>query len=180
MGFDNYSIDTINDILPEEFYKLIDDNKDHIKKTFPVTLLHCVDLKSTGTFITNNLIKENKKEGYFFYIRDIEKLNLVGYVCIKNINKSIAKCEFAYFIDKQFEGKGIISKAVGKVIEFCFSELMMNKIIICTSKINTASQSIALKYGFQDEGILREEFRSGEGVLEDIIYFGLLKKDYNK
>jgi RimJ/RimL family protein N-acetyltransferase len=93
---------------------------------------------------------------------------------------SIAKCELAYFIDKEFEGKGIISKAVGKVIGFCFGELMMNKITICTSKINIASQRIALKYGFQEEGILREEFRSGEGVLEDIIYFGLLKKDYNR
>lgn len=180
MRFDNYSIDTINDILPEEFNKFIDDNKDHIKRTFPVTLAHCADIKSTGIFITNNIIKEKNKEGYYFYIRDIKKLNLVGYVCIKNINKSIAKCELAYFIDKRFERKGIITKAVGKIIEFCFGELMMNKIIICTSKINIPSQNIAVKYGFQEEGTLREEFRTGEGVLEDIIYFGLLKNDYKR
>jgi ribosomal-protein-serine acetyltransferase len=58
--------------------------------------------------------------------------------------------------------------------------LLMNKVFICTSKINTASQRIATKHGFQQEGILREEFKSGDEMLEDIVYFGLLKSDYER
>ncbi|HEU4496474.1 MAG TPA: GNAT family protein, partial [Flavobacterium sp.] len=57
--------------------------------------------------------------------------------------------------------------------------LQMNKIIICTSKANFGSQKIAAKLGFAQEGILREEFKNGEEILEDIIYFGLLKSDYH-
>ena len=85
-----------------------------------------------------------------------------------------------YFIDTDFEGKGIISKAVSEVISFCFNELKMNKIFICTSKINFGSQQIALKNGFVQEGTLRQEFKNGEGILEDINYYGLLKSDYER
>ena len=88
------------------------------------------------------------------------------------------KCELAYFIDQDFEGQGIISKAVSQTIGFCFKELMMNKMYICTSKINTCSQRIASKNGFQKEGVLREEFKNGKANLEDIVYFGLLKSEY--
>ena len=56
----------------------------------------------------------------------------------------------------------------------------MNKIFICTSKINFSSQQIALKNGFIYEGTLREEFKNFEGYLEDINYYGLLKSDYEK
>jgi ribosomal-protein-serine acetyltransferase len=178
MKFDNWQVDTIENILPEEFFKLIENNKNHIEKTFPVTLVNCADLEKTVDFIANNIEIEKRKDGYYFYIRNSTTNDLIGYVCIKNINKTILKCELAYFVDAAFEGKGIISKAVSQTIAFCFNELMMNKIFICTSKINLGSQRIALKHGFQQEGILREEFKNGDGILEDINYYGLLKSDY--
>jgi ribosomal-protein-serine acetyltransferase len=105
---------------------------------------------------------------------------LIGYLGIKKIDYTISKCELFYFIDKNFEGKGIISRAVSDIVSICFKELKMNKIFICTSKINFGSQQIALKNGFVQEGTLREEFKNGEGVLEDINYYGLLKSDYEK
>ncbi|MGK4566640.1 GNAT family N-acetyltransferase [Flavobacterium sp. 3HN19-14] len=180
MAFENWKTERLTDILPEEFYNLIRKNKRHIEKTFPVTVDNCASFEKTLQFLGENIEKEESGEGYYFYLRNTETGNLIGYVCIKNINKSIFKCELAYFIDSEFEGKGIISKAVSQTLDFCFGELNMNKVFICTSLINKGSQRIATKHGFQQEGILREEFKSGYGVLEDIVYFGLLKKDYNE
>ena len=178
MKFTNRKLDKIEDILAEEFFYLIDRNLNHITKTFPVTVSNCFDLEKTNEFITNNIQIEKDKTGYYFYIRNLETNNLIGYICIKKIDFNISKCELAYFIDKDFEGKRIISKAVSDVIGICFKELSMNKIFICTSKINFRSQRIALKLGFIQEGILREEFKNSEGNLEDINYYGLLKSDY--
>ncbi len=178
MKFANWKIDKIENILVEEFFDLIDKNRNHISKTFPVTVSNCNDLQKSKLFITNNIQIEKNKEGYYFYIRNLETNKLIGYICIKKIDYNISKCELAYFIDKDFEGKGVISEAVSDVIKICFNNLMLNKVFICTSKINIASQQIALKHGFQQEGILRKEFKNGNGVLEDIIYFGLLKSDY--
>jgi RimJ/RimL family protein N-acetyltransferase len=178
MEFSNWKLDKIENIRFEEFFDLIENNRSRIKKTFPVTVSNCVNLKATEEFISKNIQIEIERTGYYFYVRNIETNNLIGYIGIKKIDYHISKCELFYFIDNDFEGKGIISKAVSDVIAICFKELSMNKIFICTSKINFGSQQIALKNGFIHEGTLREEFKNHEGVLEDINYYGLLKSDY--
>jgi ribosomal-protein-serine acetyltransferase len=180
MEFSNWKLDKIENIRFEEFFELIDNNRNRIQKTFPVTISNCIDLNATEEFITKNLQIEKEKSGYYFYVRNIETNCLIGYIGIKKIDYHISKCELFYFIDKNFEGKGIISKAISEVIGFCFKELKMNKIFICTSKINFGSQQIALKNGFVQEGTLRQEFKNFEGILEDINYYGLLKSDYER
>lgn len=180
MQFENWKTETVTDILPEEFYELIDSNREHIRKTFPVTLSNCLDLESTRKFITDKIGKERVNEGYYFYLRHLESQKLIGYLCIKTIDLKIMKCELAYFIDTAFEGKGIVSKAIVAVITYCFETLKMNKVFICTSRVNAASQRIATKQGFKQEGILRSEFKNGDGILEDIVYFGLLKSEWNE
>lgn len=178
MKFNNWKLDKIENIHFKEFFDLIENNRNRIQKTFPVTVSNCIDLKTTEEFITKNIQIEKEKTGYYFYVRNLENNNLIGYIGIKKIDYHISKCELFYFSDTDFEGKGIISKAISEVIGFCFNELKMNKIFICTSKINFGSQQIALKNGFVLEGTLRQEFKNGEGILEDINYYGLLKSDY--
>ena len=180
MKFNNWKIDKLENISSEEFFDLIDRNKERLKNTFPATLSHCFNHEATIDFLKFNEGKEGNKENYFFYIRNLETNNLIGYVGIKKIDLNVSKCELFYFIDKDFKGQGIISSAVSKTIDFCYKDLKMNKIFICTSKINFGSQQIALKNGFLQEGILREEFKNGDGILEDIIYYGLLKKEYKR
>ena len=179
MSFTDWKTERIESIFPEDFYALIEKNAKHIEKTFPVTLSHCLDLEKTKNFIAYNQDKENHKEGYYFYPRDIKTNALIGYLCIKSIDNRISKCELGYFVDEDYQGKGITSKLVSETLDFCFNTLKMNKVFICTSKINKASQQIALKHHFKQEGILRDEFKGGDGTLEDVVYFGLLKSEYN-
>lgn len=176
----NWKIDKIDTVNYVDFYNMIIRNAERLKNTFPVTLSHCLNLEATMDFLKFNADKENNKENYFFYIKDLETNKLIGYLGIKSIDYKVSKCELFYFIDKDFEGKGIITKAVSEVIFYCFDNLQMNKIFICTSKVNFGSQKIAIKNGFIQEGILREEFKNGDGILEDIVYFGLIKADYEK
>ncbi|WP_431243456.1 GNAT family N-acetyltransferase [Flavobacterium sp. P21] len=180
MSFTDWKTDRIEDILAEEFYKLIDKNRNHIGQTFPVTLANSDSLKKAKDFIAFAIDKEKNKEGYYFYARDLKTNTLIGYLCIKSIDFRISKCELGYFTDENFQGKGITSKMVSNALDFCFNELLMNKVFICTSEINIASQRIALKHNFKQEGILRDEFRNGDGELQNTVYFGLLKSEYIK
>ena len=180
MSFTDWKTDRIENILPEEFYKLIDKNKNHIGKTFPVTLANSDSAEKAEDFILVSKDREKNSEGFHFYARDIKTNNLIGYLCVKTIDYRISKCELGYFIDEDFQGKGITSKMVSDTLDFCFNELNLNKVFICTSEINLASQRIALKHNFKQEGILRDEFRNGDGTLQNSVYFGLLKSEYIK
>lgn len=179
MSFTDWKTETIDHILPEEFYNLTEKNKSHIGKTFPVTLANSDSLKKAAHFLKVSLDKEKNKEGYHFYARDIKTNALIGYLCVKTIDYRISKSELGYFTDQEYQGKGITSKMVADALDFCFNTLMLNKVFICTSEINLASQRIALKHNFKQEGILRDEFRNGDGELQNTVYFGLLKSEYN-
>jgi len=180
MDFTDWKTDRIEHILPNEFYELIDKNRDQIGHTFPVTLANSDSPENAENFISVSKDREKNSEGYYFYARDIKTNKLIGYLCVKTIDYRISKCELGYFIDKDYQGKGITSKMVSDALEFCFKELMMNKVFICTSEVNLASQRIALKHNFKQEGILRDEFRNGDGQLQNTVYFGLLKSEYIK
>ncbi|MHC0444486.1 GNAT family N-acetyltransferase [Flavobacterium sp. 3-218] len=179
MSFTNWKTDRIENILPEEFYKLIEKNTNHIAKTFPVTLANSDSLSKAKDFIAVNSDKEKNNEGFFFFARNTNTNELIGYLCVKTIDYRISKCELGYFIDEDYQGKGITSKMVSEALDFCFNELLMNK-VICTSEVNLASQRIALKHNFKQEGILRDEFRNGDGELQNSVYFGLLKSEYEE
>lgn len=180
MSFTDWKTDRIENILPEEFYKLIDKNKNHIGKTFPVTLAKSDSLEKAQNFIKASIEKEINKDGFHFYARDIKSNHLIGYLCVKTVDYRISKCELGYFTDEDYQGKGITSKMVSDALDFCFNELILNKVFICTSEVNVASQRIALKHNFKQEGILRDEFRNGDGELQNSVYFGLLKSEYYK
>ena len=91
MKFENWKIETIAEILPREFYCLIETNRSHISKTFPVTVSSCENLENTIEFLSESKKKQEKTEGYFFYIRHTETKTLIGFVCVKNIDKKIKK-----------------------------------------------------------------------------------------
>ena len=176
--FDHWELLRLEDIRAEAFYQLVKTNKDFIEKGFPVTVSRCASLEKTIAFLKENTEKVAQKEGYYFYLRHLQTQKLIGYFCVKNLNFSIYKAELAYFIDQDFANQGIVSGVLPQILDFCFETLGMNKVFICTSRHNLASQRVAEKLGFKNEGLLRQEFRNESGVLEDIYYFGLLKSDY--
>ena len=180
MKFKNWDIDRLNDVRTDEFYELVANNTAHISRTFPVTVSSCRTASETAEFLAAAADKEREGKGYHFFIRNLETERLIGYICVKNIEKRIPKCELAYFVDQDYNRRGIISSALEDILAICFTSLGMNKVLICTAPDNRGSQRIAIKNGFKLEGIHRQEFRNGDGILEDINYYGLIKSDFNE
>lgn len=176
----NWELVSFDYCTPEDYYTLITHNKEHILATFPVTVRTCESPEKATFHFEKYLEMMHDGEGYYFLAQLQPAKKYIGYFVVKNIDEKINRCEFAYFIDKDHQGKGYTSQIVAAMVAFSFETLEMNKIIICTSKENIASQRVALKNGFTREGVLREEFKNYENQLEDVVYFGLLKSDYLK
>jgi len=103
----SWEINTIDAILPEEFFALVERNRRHIVNTFPVTLSGCGTPERTIAFLIQAAENQEKGDNYYFYLRDTQSKKLIGYICVKNINRYIHKCELGYFIDKDYQGQGI-------------------------------------------------------------------------
>ena len=157
-----------------QFLNLIDRNRQRLLDFFPVTTASITNLESAFKYVDQHLAMEARKEQYILVLEDKEML-LQGMIIIKNIDWRVPKAELAYFIDKNLQGQGIMTKALGEAVTYGFEELGMNRLFIITSVDNLSSRRIAEKNGFEAEGVLRKNFRISNGELIDNVCYGKLK-----
>lgn len=174
MNFDNYSIRPICEDDALEFYHLVERNRVRLSY-FPNILKANKDLNSAKTLIIERIGLSEKREFFTFVIIDNMTDEVVGAIFLYNFDWIIAKAEMGFFLDNNFEGKGIITKSAFHVINYCFSILGLNKIFMRISMENISSKRVAEKSGFVIEGVLRKEFMMPDGELIDMAYYGLLK-----
>ena len=161
----------------EDFYCLIRNNRTILEAYLPITTRASKDLASTEHYLHDLVEKREQKEWYTMVIE--HESQLVGIIYIKSINWMIAKCELGYFMDEDFQGKGLMTQAVKQAIDYCFDTLRMHKIFARIGTENLASKQVALKAGFILEGVLKDDYRTGEGKLVDVEYYGLINS-YSK
>ena len=74
--------------------------------------------------------------------------------CGMRINTFASSGDIGYWIDGEFEGRGIISRSARALVTSCISELGLTKVDLRTSIGNTRSRAVAERLGFTYEGIL--------------------------
>ncbi len=172
----NNMIETQLKIIEEkefkDFFQLIDRNKKRLKRYFPLTVQKNESIESTIEYLKEIAEKTDNRETYVFGIYTQEKL--IGVIYIKEIDWRIPKCELGYFIDKKFEGKGLMSKVIEETTKYCFERLKIEKIFLKIGSENIGSKRLAIKNGFLLEGILRNEFRIETNELINVEYYGKL------
>jgi RimJ/RimL family protein N-acetyltransferase len=149
-----------------QLLELIDRNRPRLLNYFPMTAASITNLTSSFTFV-NEKLELAKKKNHFVMLIENEEKQLRGLFFLKNIDWGVPKAELAYFIDKDLEGKGVMTKALCEVVNYGFYTLGMNRLYIITGVDNHASRKIAEKNGFEVEGILRRNFRIASGELVD-------------
>ncbi len=82
-------------------------------------------------------------------------------------------------LDERFQGRGIISRALAKVLEHAFTDLAFNRIELRCIVTNTPSRRVAERAGFVLEGQLRQaEFLDGR--FQDDLVYSLLASEYRQ
>ncbi len=159
----------------EELHNLIERNRERLIMYFPKTSVTIKDVEAAKKFAKQKVKQALEREQFCFVISINSYNGIIGMVMVKNIDWTIPKGELAYFIDENYEGIGITSNAVKFVVEYCFKELEMEKLYIKFNPENAGSKRVAIKNGFEKEGLLKREFRTGHGELSDVERYGLLR-----
>ena len=178
MEIENYRIKLLQLDDAQSLINLIDSNRERLLKYFPITTSSVTNLETASSYIADMVSKAKNKEFFSYLIKDKNTNVIVGMYILKNFEWRIPKCELAYFIDKNHEGKGIVSKVTKGMVDFCFKKLGLNKVWIETGEENFGSKTVALKNGFKLEGLLRQNFRDSDDNLINVEYYGLIKNDW--
>jgi len=177
MTFDNFAIRPVNIEDAKGYLHLINSNRDRIEKYFPKTARTVTNTQNAVSHLIERVAQSERKEFILFLITETTTENIVGIVFLKDINWNIPKAELGFFVDRNYEGKGITTRSLFVVIEYPFKTLKLNKLFMRIGKENLSSQRVAEKNGFLLEGVLRNDFKAFDGSLVDMNYYGLLRTD---
>jgi len=176
MKFDNYSIRLLEIQDLDNYFQLVENNRQRLEDFFTGTVSKTKTYEDTRNFVTD-IIKRAKEKVYFPYlVIDNSNQNIVGFLDLKNIDWSIPKSEIGFYIDKDYAGKGITTKALNLLCGFCFSEYKFQKIFLRTHPSNISARTVAEKSGFELEGINRKDYKTTSGKIVDLVYYGKLNK----
>ena len=106
--------------------------------------------------------------------------NIVAMGGLTGIDSFTNKAELYIFVNPFQQSKGIGTIATKLLCRYGFDNLGLKKIYLITDVSNVSAQKVYEKAGFKLEGKLRKEYLTKDGMLEDILYFGLLKEEWNK
>jgi ribosomal-protein-serine acetyltransferase len=158
----------------EEVFDLIDKNRNHLRTWLPFVDA-TISADHTHSFI-GQLEKPYSRELVFTICYDDYITGLVGF---KDIDRTNQRLEIGYWISKQNEGKGIVSKTCKSLIDKAFGKMNMHRIQIKCGIGNERSCNIPIRLGFTFEGIERDGEKHNKGFI-DLAVYSLLKNDWIK
>ncbi len=83
-----------------------------------------------------------------------------------------------YYIGADYEGRGVVTRAVREIIRWCFDELQLSKVFIRTHERNIPSRKVAEKNSLAHEGTLRMDYKTTCGEAVDLMYYGMVREEY--
>lgn len=172
---DQLSLELVQARHAEELYALADANRDHIKTWMPwIQNMQSIDF--IKGFIAGTTERYNSKSEYAYVITHNNVIvGRIGLYKIDNMNKI---AEIGYWIAKDLEGQGIVTKATNALLKHSFETLQLNRIEIRCGFNNIKSQQIPERLNFKCEGLLRQaEFLHGQ--FQDLKLYAMLSSEYN-
>ncbi|MDP4144946.1 MAG: GNAT family protein [Bacillota bacterium] len=171
---DDIELKLPNELDAEELYKLIDNSREHLSRWLPW-------IKATNSIDTIASFIKGSQEQYVsnlgFKAIIMYKGSFAGLIGYHSIDWNRKSTSIGYWLGEEFQGKGIMTKALETLIQYTFNTLKLNKIEIQVAEENYKSKALPKKFGFKEEGIIRDaEWLNGKYV--NHILFGLLKSEW--
>lgn len=155
-------------------FAAIDANREHLSVFLPwVGHMQAVD--DVRAYLKNceALSADGKEISFVIFYKNIAA-GRIGIHYINTMNRSGA---IGYWLSKDAEGKGIITKACIAVINHSFQELGLNRIELKAAVQNFRSQAVPERLGFVKEGTMRQAERVN-GEFMDLHLYAILREDW--
>ncbi|WP_343796982.1 GNAT family N-acetyltransferase [Bacillus carboniphilus] len=108
-----------------------------------------------------------------FHIYSKADGRFIGTVRLHHPSWKVPRFELGYWIHTKESGKGYITEAVEALVQYAVEEVGAKRIECLIGTDNKKSCKIPEKLGFTLEGILKNEYTNGEGVLIDSYVYAL-------
>ena len=113
-----------------------------------------------------------EKRSCRFYISEADRLEqIIGFIALNGIVMgAFCSCYLGYQLDLEHRNNGYMTEATNRIVDYAFKELGLHRIEGNVMPRNKASIAVALKCGFEYEG-LSKKYMKINGVWEDHAHY---------
>jgi len=164
---DEISLALVQESFASKYSELVADQLDYLSQwlAWPP---HCTSEQDFRLFVQRVL--HEYAEGKTVTCAIIYHGEIVGNCSCFDINYDTKSLEIGYWLSQCHQGKGIVTRVVKHLIEFAFNELKMEKVQLSAAVENTPSRKVAERAGMVLEGIVTNQEKVGERILDHAIY----------
>ncbi|WDV45802.1 GNAT family protein [Clostridiaceae bacterium M8S5] len=155
-------------------FELIDNSREYLREWLP-WLDFSTKVDDTIEYINMSLkgFAENKSMNTVIIFKE-EIVGVAGYNIINHANKTV---QIGYWLDKKYQGNGIMTKVAKALTDYAVNYLKLNKVEIRVATKNKKSRKIPERLGFVNEGCIRQaEWLYDHYV--DLFVYGMLAEDW--
>jgi ribosomal-protein-serine acetyltransferase len=157
----------------EELFALTDSCRNYLREWLP-WVDETKTVEDTKSFIESSL-KFSANDG--FSVGIWYKGRIAGCVAYHTIDWDNRSTSIGYWLGKNFQGRGLMTKACGAMVHHALDELNLNRVEIRCAVGNFKSRAVPERLGFTKEGTLRErQWLYAHFV--DLVVYGLLARDW--
>ena len=158
----------------EKAFAVVMANYDHLHEWMP-WVNEDFSLESVREYYNQTLLKF-ATDGDEFGLNIVFRGEIVGGTGFHSIDRRDKSAEIGYWLAERATGQGLVTKAVEKLLEYGFEELVLNRIVIKCVPENTKSRAIPERLGFTVEGIEREAGWLHTRFVDHVVYSMLARE----
>lgn len=171
---DRLAFKEVSSAHSDELFQRIDSNRAHLETWFPwVETTRAAS--DTDAFVRSVVEARARGEACTAVIR--EEGRVVGLVGVHPIDRPNRSGDLGYWLTKDAEGRGIMTRSAAALVEYCFESMELNRIVLRAAVQNGASRAVAARLGFQQEGVMRE-VEAYPGGYVDLVLYSMLRREY--
>lgn len=127
-------------------------------------------------YMRNLAYRTDQGDSLYWAITEPKQDKLLGVVGLTLEHKH-DRAEIHFWMDKDARGKGYMTEAAKRVVDYVFRDLGMHRLDVNCLRKNIQCKRVLEKCGFRYE-CNKEDFVKKEGKYEDLEYFRILRDEY--
>ncbi|RIW38508.1 N-acetyltransferase [Bacillus salacetis] len=159
----------------EEFFKLTDSSREYLREWLP-WLDGTRTPEDTKEFLSTALANYAAQKSMTTLI--LFKGKVAGTAGFNSIDWSSSIAYVGYWLGSEFQGNGIMTRAVSALTDYAFHDLQLNKVEVRAAVQNKKSRSIPERLNFTNEGKIRQAEKL-YGQFVDHQVYGMLADEWN-
>lgn len=158
----------------EEMFHLIDTNRAHLREWLP-WVDGTREPEDTLENIEMGMRQYSANQGYQMVI--VHQGHIAGRIGVHGISWGNGTTTLGYWLGAQYQGKGLMTRAVKAVTDHAFNAWKLHRVEIRCAPGNLKSRAVPERLGFTQEGVLREVERLGDRRV-DLVVYGMLAREW--